>query len=259
MGNYEAKFVEYERNHRRRLQYRRRIGRCLDQEDIMMQFASERIGPDEQMLLLELNHRVNNEFAAAINVVSVAATRSGSQEVKAALKTVTELLHHFANVHHALQTPEHVDTVLDAEAYLCRLCLSISRSYLDNKNIKLVLAIQPLLLPADMSWRLGMIVYELIINGARHAFGSRGGEIHVAVWRDARFVNCSVENSGSNVMKIQPGRGLKIVYALSNSLGGQFKQTFGPHGSISLLVFPCSANNRGRQRQKINRTPFGRG
>jgi two-component sensor histidine kinase len=222
----------------------------------MMQFASKRMVPDEQMLLQELNHRVNNEFAAAISVVSLAATKSGNQEVKTALTTVTELLHDYAHVHHALQTPEHGDTVLDAEAYLCRLCLSISRSYLDNKNIKLTLAIEPLLLPADVSWRLGMIAYELIINGARHAFGSRGGEIHVAVWRDTRFVNCSVQDSGSNGRKIQPGRGLKIVDALSNSLGGQFKQTFGPHGSTSLLVFPSSANNRRRRRPKINRRPF---
>jgi two-component sensor histidine kinase len=222
----------------------------------MMQFASERMVPDEQMLLHELNHRVNNEFAAAISVVSLAATKSGNQEVKTALTTVTELLHHYANVHHALQTPEHGDTVLDAEAYLCRLCLSISRSYLDNKNIKLVLAIEPLLLPADASWRLGMIVYELIINGARHAFGSRGGEIHVAVWRDARFVNCSVQDNGSSVTKSQPGRGLKIVDALSNSLGGRFKQTLGPHGSSSLLAFPSTANNRRRWRPKINRRPF---
>ena len=40
---------------------------------------------EERMLLHELNHRINNEFAAAISVVSFAARRSNNDEVKAAL------------------------------------------------------------------------------------------------------------------------------------------------------------------------------
>jgi two-component sensor histidine kinase len=214
---------------------------------------------DEPVLLHELNHRVNNEFAAAISVVSLAAARSGNNDVKTALRAVTELLHHYACVHRALQMPEHADTMLDAEEYLRQLCLSISRSYLDNRNIKLVLAVEHLLLPADIGWRLGMIVYELIINAMRHAFEGGGGEIRVAVRRDGAFVKCSVQDNGSTAANIQPGRGLKIVDALSSALGGRFKQAFGPSGSASLLVFPCAgaSNNRRAKRPRRNRAPFG--
>ena len=98
-----------------------------------------------------------------------------------------------------------------------------------------------------------MIIYELIINAMRHAFEG-GGEIRVAVRRDGTFVKCSVQDNGSNTGNIQPGRGLKIAYALSNALGGRFKQAFGPSGSASLLVFPCAgdSNNRRVKRQKRN-------
>src|ERR1700739_2414662 len=95
-----------------------------------------------QILRQELNHRVNNEFTAVISVVSLAAAASRNDEVKTALSAVTEKLHHYAHVHRALQTPEHGDTVLDVETYLSGLCLSISRSYLDNRNIRLSLAIE---------------------------------------------------------------------------------------------------------------------
>jgi two-component sensor histidine kinase len=209
-----------------------------------MELPSLSSSADEPVLLHELHHRVNNEFAAAISVVSLAAARSSNDEVKTALASVTELLHHFASVHHALQVPERGDAVLAAEAYLSKLCLSISRSYLDHKNIKLSLAIEPLLLPADVSWRLGMIVYELIINGMRHAFAAGGGEIHVSVRRYAGFVKCIVRDDGSAAPNIRPGRGLKIVEALSNSLGGRLRQTFGPRGSTTMLVFSCGANSR---------------
>jgi two-component sensor histidine kinase len=73
--------------------------------------------PDERVLLHELNHRINNEFAAAISAVSVAAARSSDRAVKAALSGVGELLQHYADVHRALQTPDH-DTPVDAATYL---------------------------------------------------------------------------------------------------------------------------------------------
>ena len=138
----------------------------------MTEVVSQQSLPAECVLLQELNHRINNEFASAISAVSVAAAHSANDEVKVALISVAELLHHYADVHHALQMPEH-DTPIDAAAYLHQLCLSISRSKLDYRKNKLVLAACPFLAcQSDRCWRLGMIVYELITNAARHAFSA---------------------------------------------------------------------------------------
>jgi len=76
--------------------------------------------PQEQLLLHELNHRIGNEFCCAISVVSLAAARSSDKEVKAVLTEVAELLHHYAEVHHALQMPEH-GIRTDVAAYLRKL------------------------------------------------------------------------------------------------------------------------------------------
>jgi two-component sensor histidine kinase len=70
-----------------------------DQENTMRQLATE--------LISELTHRINNEFASAISLVSLAAVRSSNREVKVALTSVVELLHHYADVYRALQMPEH--------------------------------------------------------------------------------------------------------------------------------------------------------
>lgn len=94
---------------------------------------------EERMLLRELNHRINNEFATAISVVSLAARRSNNDDVKAALSGVVELLHQYADVHSALQMPE-CDTLVDAATYLRRLCRSITRSLLEDRKISLVLS-----------------------------------------------------------------------------------------------------------------------
>ncbi len=85
----------------------------------------------EQALLQELNHRISNEFQSALSLVSLTAARSRSQEVKDALSGVTVLLHHYAEVHRALQVPHDRDRV-DAAEYLRKLCLSIRRSKLER-------------------------------------------------------------------------------------------------------------------------------
>jgi two-component sensor histidine kinase len=76
----------------------------------------------ERLLSGEFSHRINNEFASAIGAISVAAARSDNEEVRSTLRAVEDQLHHFAQVHRALQMPEHVVS-LDAAAYLRRLAV----------------------------------------------------------------------------------------------------------------------------------------
>src|SRR5258706_510462 len=118
----------------------------------------------------------------AVSVLSRTAARSVNHEVKVALAHIIELLSHYAELHRALQMPER-DTHIDVAAYLENLCLSISRSKLDGMKIALVLTASPLWLPSERCWRLGMMVYELVTNSARHAFCNGKGEIHVELSR----------------------------------------------------------------------------
>jgi len=144
--------------------------------------------PDGALLMRELSHRINNEFTSAIGVISLAAARSGSCEVKAALSDVSDRLHRYADVHRTLQMPEY-QTYIDAALYLQQLCLSISRSRLEPNNIKLILAVRPLSIPSDRCWRLGMIVYEFITNST----------VTLSRERKARFwSNCTVREILSN-------------------------------------------------------------
>ncbi len=148
------------------------------------------------VLLREFTHRVKNEFASAIQVVSFAAEKSRDRNVKAALEGVMEKLHDYASVHRALQMPSGNDCI-DASAYLRDLCGSISRSKLENKNIELVLVDRPFRMSSERCWLLGMIIAELITNAARHAFDSSGGTIRVECRPSGELVECFVSDNGS--------------------------------------------------------------
>ena len=201
--------------------------------------------PIERILLQELIHRINNEFSALIGAVSRTAARSVNHEVKVALAHIIELLSHYAELHRALQMPEN-DAHIDASNYLENLCLSISRSKLVGMRIDLVLTASPLRLPSERCWRLGMIVYELVTNAARHAFGNGNGQIRVELSRAGKIIECRVVDNGSAPAIVQQGRGLKIVDELVKGLDGRLDQRFGQSGSSSILILPIRANRNKR-------------
>jgi two-component sensor histidine kinase len=194
--------------------------------------------PSEDRLLFdELTHRINNELASVIGIVTVAAARSTADEVKLALSRVRERLESCARIQLALQIPEY-DTVIDASIYLRQLCEALVRSKLAWNGIELTLCAPPMLLHSVQCWRLGLIVAELVTNSARHAFFESGGVIQVELAKCDSRVECRVEDDGSAVADVRPGRGLKIVAALTEKLGGTLEQSFSKQGTRSVLSFP---------------------
>ena len=200
---------------------------------------SDRSFSDAELLLREYSHRINNEFASAIGVISIAAARTLDDQAKAALAAVRERLENYAEVHHALQMPEH-STSVDAGIYLRRLCQAISRSKLDAGDIELLLVERSFHMDSERCWRLGLIVSELITNAVRHAFHGGGGTIRVELLPSASFVECRVTDNGSGAANANHGHGLKIVGALADSLGGRIDMQFGPRGATCVLIFPLN-------------------
>jgi two-component sensor histidine kinase len=200
--------------------------------------SSDRSFSEVRLLLREHSHRINNELASAIGIISTAAARSPNEQARAALAVVKNQLESYAQVHHALQMPEH-STTIDAGAYLRRLCRAITRSKLDANGIKCQLVEQSCHLDSERCWRLGLIVYELIMNAARHAFHCGGGTIRVELLRLGAFVECRVLDDGISEPSAAPGHGLKIIEALAKSLGGTFDQQFGSQGATSVLIIPA--------------------
>jgi two-component sensor histidine kinase len=197
-------------------------------------------GAVERLLLREFSHRINNELASAIGLVSVAANRCDSNEAKATLAAVRDRLQSFARVHHSLQMPEYTTTI-DLTAYIYQLCRSISHSKLESKGIELSLSIYPLRMSSERSWFLGMIVFELITNSARHAFHDNPGSIHLEVWREGTSIHCCIRDDGTSDANPSPGRGLSIVEALASGLDGRVDMQFGPNGTRTVVSFPYGA------------------
>jgi two-component sensor histidine kinase len=215
--------------------------RLISQENVVRAMASSTNSASD-VLLREITHRVKNEFATAIQVVSFAAARSPDRNVKAALNGVMEQLHNYASVHRALQMPSG-NACIDASAYLRNLCGSISRSKLQNRNIELILVDHSFRMSSERCWLLGMIISELITNAVRHAFDQTRGAIRIECRSLGEFVECRVTDNGSaSTPDVRPGTGLRIIEALAQKLDAEFQFNLGERGSESVLILPLEAD-----------------
>ena len=195
-------------------------------------------------LLRELNHRINNQLAAAINLISIEAVRAEGPEAKALLSSAVELLHGCAEVHRALRMPAP-ETLIDAGVYVRRLCSALTGSLLDRLNIQLTFNGELLPLQPERCWRLGLIVNELVTNVAKHArFEVRAGHITIKLAHREGVVNCVVADNGSASPSGRQGQGLRIIRALAKGLGGRIEHGFGADFRSVVLSFVLSERER---------------
>jgi two-component sensor histidine kinase len=200
-------------------------------------------GSSERLLLSELVHRLTNELAAAVGLIDLASMRARTAEARQTLDAVRASLVSFARVHQALQAPRlHVR--MDARPYLRRLCDAIGAAKLQQHGIDLQYVDRIVLMDSEKCWKLGMILFELITNSAKHAFRQSAGTIQVEVCCIEQTVRCRVEDNGSSPgCASEPGTGLSIVNALVRELGGTFHQRIDARGSVSTVTFPLSCQS----------------
>jgi two-component sensor histidine kinase len=208
-----------------------------------------------QTLLDELNHRIKNELASIINLVSFKAVWTDNVDAKRELSSVVDLLHQHVEVHSILTMPDR-DAFVDAGEQLRKLGLAMSRCKLDRMNIHLLLSIDTVPLDSERCWRLALAIYELVTNALRHAcFDGRDGEIKIKLMRAGSRVNCRVTDNGSTLGRIKPGRGLRIVGELAKSLGGRMGHTSGTTWTSFAVDFPLTQREQHANRTVIARRP----
>jgi two-component sensor histidine kinase len=193
----------------------------------------------EQLLIREILHRINNDLASIIGLISLTAARSTSDDVKAALHGVVGLLQEYARLQRALEKPA-ANSPVDVTSYLRVLCQAIRRTRLDQRGIELVFAEHSFQMGAEQCWKFGLILSELIMNSARHAFHQRGGRIKVELTSSGLLAQCRVVDNGSSRGPRSPGQGLAIVDELARSLNGRIVHRFGEEGAMSVLTFPVA-------------------
>jgi two-component sensor histidine kinase len=192
------------------------------------------------LLVAELLHRTRNDYARIISFASLVSARSCDQDTKMALREITDRLHNAAETQRLLSPPMWKGTGEFTES-LTRLCGAISASFeIERRGIALLLTVDELVfLDAGRSWRACLIIFELISNACRHAFGDHGGRISVAVTTTRDQIICRVSDDGRPASTFERGLGTSLVDALATALDGFVERQFTDAGTSVAVSFPA--------------------
>ena len=192
-----------------------------------------------RLVLEQLTHRVGIEFEAAARMIASAVALAPSEQARSVLTAVQIALESFLCVHRVLQVPEGQGRV-DGRAFLAQLCAGISRSRLNYRGIRLDPPQSQLEIVADQCWRLGLIVFELIVKAAGHHFANSPGHISVSVERRGALISCHVQDNGVPCEDEFEDRGTRIMHAIAHELHGQIEQYRHGKVCVATVTFPAA-------------------
>ena len=187
------------------------------------------------LYVAELAHRIGNEYAVAISLLRLAASRSSNTEAKDVMQAVVNRLSAFASAHR-IMLPPTAQGLVDLADHLARLCSAVTLASLQEREMSLTLDVStPVLLDVSRCWRIGLAVSELITNASRHAFSLDDGTIRALA---SEQVVCEVSDDGGASARMTPGLGTLLVDSLVAEVDGRVERRFDSHGTSVRLLFP---------------------
>jgi two-component sensor histidine kinase len=221
-------------------------------EDVTERRALEREKDEllrqKDLLLEEMNHRVNNSLQIIASILLLKAQTVQSEETRRHLRDAHERVMAIATVQEQLH-PAPFGAQIEAKNYLIRLCESLAASMiLDNQPVSINVAAGDGTVTSEQAVSMGLIATELVINSLKHAFpiGAKG-TIIVGFESTASAWRLSVSDDGVGISGRLPdapvriGLGTSIVEALTRQLGGRVTTAAASPGTTVSVTVPRAA------------------
>jgi two-component sensor histidine kinase len=175
----------------------------------------------------ELDHRVKNNFAMIVAMLSLQKDRSATPEVREAVSEAIRRIESLTRAHAMLNLHPGDSTKIDLATYLGDLCRSMERALLADRDITLECRVEPVMMEADRAISVALIINELVTNAVKHAFvAGQSGRIVVTFERSAGGWRFGVSDNGKGMEGRKAGTGQRLVASLVKQL--QAVHTIGP-------------------------------
>jgi len=221
-------------------------------EDVTERRALEREKDEllrqKDLLLEEMNHRVNNSLRIIASILLLKAQTVQSEETRRHLRDAHERVMAIATVQEQLH-PAPFGAQIEARNYLTRLCESLAASMiLDNQPVTIRVEASEGSTTSEQAVSMGLIATELVINSLKHAFpiGAKGTiivgfESTLNAWR--LFVSDDGVGIGTHLADApaRSGLGTSIVEALTRQLGGRVTTAAASPGTTVSVTVPRAA------------------
>jgi two-component sensor histidine kinase len=126
------------------------------------------------------------------------------------------------------------------ESYFQSLCELLSRSVLAPLGLRCETFIINSFLSVEKCELLGLVVSELVMNAAKHAFPEEArGHVRIEIGVCKAYWRCLVSDDGIGMQKRSPGCGSDIIDKLIHALGARSAIQSGADGTAVSIVFAC--------------------
>ena len=199
---------------------------------------ADRHVPLDTVLLDELNHRVGNVFQLATGALEIAARRTRGDPVEHTLRRAIVELHAHATVHRMLGQADQAEH-LDIAVFLQKLCGAVEQALSPDLGVSIRLEACRVMMPAEAGRLLGILVHELVLNAAKHAFGPGGGNVVVRLEQPDDCICCSVIDDGLGLTTADPvrrGLGMTLVDRLAKHVGASCTWHIRKGGTKAMIV-----------------------
>lgn len=182
----------------------------------------------KDLLLQEMNHRVNNSLDIIASILLLKAQTVQSEDTRRHLQDAHERVMAVATVQEQLHLSPF-GTAIEARTYLTRLCESLVASMIsESQPVSLRVESDDGATTSEQAVSMGLIATELVINSLKHAFpGGSTGVIVVQFESSASAWRLSVSDDRVGIggrlseAPVRTGLGTSIVEALTRQLGGR--------------------------------------
>jgi two-component sensor histidine kinase len=194
----------------------------------------------QQVLLQEINHRVNNSLQIVAGMLQLHASGAESELVQHELRQAGSRITAVARAHRRLYRGDSIDAI-DLGAYLAEVCQEIAAS-IPGCEID-VTAAPGLVVRTDRAVPAVLLVNELITNAAKYAFDGLNCKVWVTLAvapGDTAAISVRDEGVGlpAEFDLLSGGLGMRLIRSFAQQLQGELQIERRNPGTEFVLTFP---------------------
>lgn len=201
---------------------------------------------DRNVLLLELEHRVKNNFASVASMLRLQLKDLTNEESRAAILSALGRVESFAKANTFLYHNAGSKGDVQMRSYLNSLCATLQTSIPETQNIRIALHADATTMPRDRAIVLGLLVNEIVTNSLKHAFSAgSGGHIDVRFKRKDDDAELIVSDDGRGEAgqvdkEATPSTslGLRLIEALVAQAGATYDRQSNDNGTLFRIAIP---------------------
>jgi two-component sensor histidine kinase len=191
--------------------------------------------------LAEIDHRTTNNYQTVLALILAQAKSATDEAVREALQQVADRIRAIASASQKLAVASEGLEQVRISEHLQDLCDEIEKG-LSRSGLSLHCELQDIVLNADDTVCVSILVNELVTNALKHAFpDDRTGTIRIALASAGADIELSVADNGVGIARSADSRGTglgqRLIDTFVKQLRARHEVETGPDGTVHRIRF----------------------